>query len=187
MQAAVSVRSVHLLPERGYPFHITAKCYVPTDEVYSADGLTLLLLHSTSFHKEVYEPTLDELLLLIARDKPISQNRGLKIRAAWVIECPNHGESARGPSRLNITYHPHPDLRYTRFLRTMTSPAHKRKRDHKCGSGDSANDDDYHHQQRAWAQKTAKTQPVTSNAIRRHGTGSQHHPKYRSCGEELVS
>ena len=54
----------------------------------SAPPLTLLLLHSTSFCKEVYEPILRDLWARTAA------KGDLPIREAWAVECPNHGESA---------------------------------------------------------------------------------------------
>lgn len=43
-------------------------------------------MHSTSFHKEVLEPMLSEVFALTSSSTDI--------REAWIIECPNHGESA---------------------------------------------------------------------------------------------
>ncbi|KAJ3525179.1 hypothetical protein NM688_g8444 [Phlebia brevispora] len=85
--AAVSSRIVP--PQRGYPFYVTAKRYAFGGE--GPHAVTLLLLHSTSFHKEVYEPTLEELAICLQDP----QTKGIvNIKEAWVIECPNHGESA---------------------------------------------------------------------------------------------
>ncbi len=44
-----------------YPFYITAKRYLPNAAnpgIRDTDAVTLILLHSTSFHKEIWEPTL---------------------------------------------------------------------------------------------------------------------------------
>ncbi|KAF9239173.1 hypothetical protein BU15DRAFT_88161 [Melanogaster broomeanus] len=76
-----------------YPLRITAKQYWCTelaDNWEDPDAFTLVFLHSTSFHKETWEPTLQHLL----DEKHPSGRTSLKIRCAWVIECPNHGESA---------------------------------------------------------------------------------------------
>lgn len=84
-------RSVTLPPDESYPFNIVANRYPhPTFQSHGGNRqpLTLILLHSTSFHKEILEPTLTELFALTSRDVT------LDIREAWVIECPNHGESA---------------------------------------------------------------------------------------------
>ncbi|KAF7790759.1 hypothetical protein EIP86_001716 [Pleurotus ostreatoroseus] len=79
-------------PQRGYPFYVTAKRYRFNGcEPQHPEALTLLLLHSTSFHKEIYEPTFDELALCLIRSAAVGAP---KIKEAWVVECPNHGESA---------------------------------------------------------------------------------------------
>lgn len=95
----LQVHSIVLPPRNGYPFYITAKRYAhPAFQTHQAaqsnrgstdksEPLTLLLLHSTSFHKEIYEPILETLFSLTAHGE-------LHIREAWAIECPNHGESA---------------------------------------------------------------------------------------------
>ena len=93
-------------PVRDYPFYITAKRYFPDDGTdNSADGsesdvrpVTLLFLHSTSFHKEVYEPTLEELLAIVRRKRDTrghsQESARLRISEIWAIDCPNHGEAA---------------------------------------------------------------------------------------------
>ncbi len=87
-------RSVILPPQRGYPFYVIAKRYtqlVSPVGIQDSDSSTLVLLHSTSFHKEIFEPTLSDLAALIT--SPDVPGR-VKIKEAWAIECPNHGESA---------------------------------------------------------------------------------------------
>jgi hypothetical protein len=72
---------------------VTAKRYwhpdhCPTDP----DALTLICTHGTGFHKEHWEPALEDLyahLASSARAVP-----GVKVREAWSIECPNHGDAA---------------------------------------------------------------------------------------------
>ncbi|KAI5116764.1 hypothetical protein M0805_004981 [Coniferiporia weirii] len=83
--------TVHLGPDDEYPFSITAKRYTCPALGAHADhpeALTLVLLHSTGFHKETWEPTLQELfgLMFSRHDVPVLE--------AWSIECPNHGASA---------------------------------------------------------------------------------------------
>ncbi|KAJ6473131.1 hypothetical protein C8R45DRAFT_1163627, partial [Mycena sanguinolenta] len=83
--------SVTYEPGGGYPLYLTAKRYwLPTFEANASDpaALTLLLLHSTSFHKETWIPTLDAIFTK-SKDSPV------KIREAWCLDCPNHGESAQ--------------------------------------------------------------------------------------------
>ena len=84
-----TTQTIVVPPAQGYPFYITANCYTPNTRLYHPHGRTLLLLHSTSFHKEVYEPTLQELLRIA-----FSQVQGIKIKEILAVECPNHGESA---------------------------------------------------------------------------------------------
>ncbi|KAF8622431.1 hypothetical protein AX15_007015 [Amanita polypyramis BW_CC] len=81
--------SVVCLPRGGCPYHTTAKRYwLPEFEANRADpdALTLILLHSTSFHKETWEPTLKRIF---------QQDSGVKLREAWALDCPNHGEAAK--------------------------------------------------------------------------------------------
>ena len=81
-----------LQPSAGYALFITAKRYwIPEFEGNASNpsAQTLIVLHSTSFHKETWEPALEDLFQLAAQcgSKVI-------IREAWAIDCPNHGESA---------------------------------------------------------------------------------------------
>ena len=81
-----------LQPSSEYPLFITAKRYwIPEFEgnASSPSAQTLIVLHSTSFHKESWEPALEDLFQLASQ----SGNK-TNIREAWAIDCPNHGESA---------------------------------------------------------------------------------------------
>jgi hypothetical protein len=90
---------VVLRPDTTYPLFITAKRYTHPASLdagsrrsavvasASAPPLTLLLLHSTSFHKEIFEPVLRYLWARMAQGE-------IRVREAWAVECPNHGESA---------------------------------------------------------------------------------------------
>jgi len=83
-------QSVVLEPHCGFPLFITAKRYWSAgSERYSnnPDALTLIFLHSTSFHKETFFVTIQHVLNL-------AQSAGLVIREAWALDCPNHGEAA---------------------------------------------------------------------------------------------
>lgn len=78
-------------PDRDYPLHLTAKRYwtrASDAHRHDPDALTLIFLHSTSFHKETWQPTIEDLFSLAA-----SKTRGAKIGEAWAVECPNHGAS----------------------------------------------------------------------------------------------
>ena len=55
------------------------------------DALTLIFAHGTGFHKEHWEPTLEHLYEYFGDYKYKST---VKIREAWSIECPNHGDAA---------------------------------------------------------------------------------------------
>ncbi|KAH7888249.1 hypothetical protein F5I97DRAFT_1806658 [Phlebopus sp. FC_14] len=101
-------RQFTLQPDANYPLHITAKQYLcPEFESSWGDpnALTFIVLHSTSFHKETWEPTLQCLFDHVLNNSSpaphddgvsgaLPRFGGVKIRCAWAIECPNHGESA---------------------------------------------------------------------------------------------
>ncbi|KAF8497527.1 Alpha/beta hydrolase fold-1 [Russula emetica] len=77
-----------------YPLLVSVKRYwVPEFESKDADAATLVLAHATGFHKELWEAVLEELYDQIAVSSGTSSSV-LKIRDAWAIDCPNHGESA---------------------------------------------------------------------------------------------
>lgn len=92
-RGAMLERSYTLAPTADYPLCIIAKRYwLPTFEANAENpaAQTLIVLHSTSFHKEAWKPTLEELFKLML----MSQSNSKVIRDAWAIDCPNHGESA---------------------------------------------------------------------------------------------
>ncbi|KAJ7729063.1 Alpha/beta hydrolase fold-1 [Mycena maculata] len=78
-------------PRPNFPLLLTAKRYwdPSSPHLNGPDGFTLILTHGTGFHKEQYEPTLQDLYDMI-QDRP----GGPKIREAWSIDCPNHGDAA---------------------------------------------------------------------------------------------
>ena len=89
------VDSITCSPSPSYPYHIAAKRYFVHDYkdtveqqcVERDNDLTLVFLHSASFPKEVWEPTIEGLLQ--------THNRwGTRIREAYAIDCPNHGVAA---------------------------------------------------------------------------------------------
>ncbi|KAF9027237.1 hypothetical protein BDZ89DRAFT_952353 [Hymenopellis radicata] len=75
-------QSFTISPTDDYPFFLTAKRY--WTEHSDKDGLTLFLMHSTGFHKECWEPTLER----------VFSRASSGVREAWVLDCPNHGASA---------------------------------------------------------------------------------------------
>ena len=75
-----------IVPSADHPRHVG-----PT-----VQPVTLLLLHSTSFHKEIYEPMLEELFTIVgdsSRDGDHGETE-LSIKEVWAIDCPNHGQAA---------------------------------------------------------------------------------------------
>lgn len=86
-------------PDSLYPFFVTAKRYSFTEASSRHESasnpkndrqpLTLVFLHSTSFHKEAWEPTLEDLFHLLSENGL----EGSEVEA-WAVECPNHGCSA---------------------------------------------------------------------------------------------
>ncbi|KAF6754126.1 Alpha/beta hydrolase fold-1 [Ephemerocybe angulata] len=100
--AHLRVETLILPPDGTYPLFITANKYQWRSENrprtkgsgigrgeydMNTNGLTLVMLHSSSFHKETWEACLETLFSL-------ADASGVAVREAWAIECPNHGESA---------------------------------------------------------------------------------------------
>lgn len=77
-------------PRPHYPLLIPAKRYWIPESLFLDDpnALTLIFAHGTGFHKEHWEPTIDDLYEILGN------NRGIKVREMWAIECPNHGDGA---------------------------------------------------------------------------------------------
>jgi hypothetical protein len=80
-----------LPPTPDYPLSIIAKRYwLPNgSNTDNPAAQTLIVLHSTSFHKETWEPTLQDLFEIVSQ----SNTTEVLIRDAWAVDCPNHGES----------------------------------------------------------------------------------------------
>lgn len=94
--ASLHVETFILPPDDSYPLFITANRYWDgrrhTEGKDIKSGLTLVCLHSTSFHKEVWEACLETLFRIVRAT--VSRRDSVKIREAWSIEAPNHGDSA---------------------------------------------------------------------------------------------
>ncbi|ETW77082.1 hypothetical protein HETIRDRAFT_327342 [Heterobasidion irregulare TC 32-1] len=75
-----------------YPLLVPAKRYWHPS-LSQEDGLTLILAHGTGFHKEHWEPFLDDLFGLLGTAASIGGPR-LRVREAWAIDAPNHGAGA---------------------------------------------------------------------------------------------
>lgn len=85
------VEAVKDFPRNEWPLITTAKRYWLPELLANADdpsAVTLVFLHSTSFHKETWEPSIEKLLTLSAQTRS-----KVKIREAWSLDCPNHGEA----------------------------------------------------------------------------------------------
>ena len=99
----IRVERFVLPPDTTYPLFVTANRYwqdrasaggntsKSKSEASHDSEVTLIVLHSTSFHKETWEPCLESLLNL---GTSADGKKPPNIREAWSIECPNHGESA---------------------------------------------------------------------------------------------
>jgi hypothetical protein len=104
------IESVLYPPSHGYGLFITAKrYYLPSFKENWGDpeALTLIFLHATSLHKEIWEPTIES-VFRVAEEAQRRKKTGKgssgkgkdeeyvpKICEAWAIDCPNHGESGR--------------------------------------------------------------------------------------------
>lgn len=87
--AAMRTKTYLFDPRPEYPFLLSIKQYqFSTPDSGFPNDATLILTHGTGFHKEQWEPTLDHLHNLER------QRGGFRIREAWSIDCPNHGDSA---------------------------------------------------------------------------------------------
>ena len=78
-------------PRPKYPLLVTAKRYWATNSPHLSDpdAITLIFAHATGFHKEQWEPTLDDLYTLLA-----TNSGSVKVRDMWSIDAPNHGDAA---------------------------------------------------------------------------------------------
>lgn len=85
---ALSTQSYVFDPRPHYPLVIPAKRYWKSESPLLQDpnALTLIFTHGTGFHKEQWEPTMDDLYELLGN------NHEVKVREMWAIECPNHGD-----------------------------------------------------------------------------------------------
>lgn len=85
---AISSQSYVLDPRPHYPLVIPAKRYWKSESPFLDDpnALTLIFTHGTGFHKEQWEPTMDDLYELLGTGQRV------KVREMWGIECPNHGD-----------------------------------------------------------------------------------------------
>ncbi len=71
-------------PRPDFPLVSTAKRYWKAGSSHDPNGVTLIFTHGTGFHKEQWEPTIEELY----------RRAGVPIREVWAIDAPNHGDAA---------------------------------------------------------------------------------------------
>ncbi|KAJ4477253.1 Alpha/beta hydrolase fold-1 [Lentinula aciculospora] len=88
MSSLIPSESYTFDPRPYYPMVSTLKRF--RDPSWTENGLTLLFTHGTGFHKEQWEPTINDLLELIG--KQVSNK--IRIREIWTIDAPNHGDAA---------------------------------------------------------------------------------------------
>jgi len=88
---AIASQSYVFDPRPNYPLLATAKRYWTTNSPHLSDpdAVTLIFAHATGFHKEQWEPTLDDLYTLLA-----TNSGSVKVRDMWSIDAPNHGDAA---------------------------------------------------------------------------------------------
>lgn len=77
-------------PRPHYPLRIALKRYwkASSPDAQDPDALTLIFTHGTGFHKEQWEPTIDDLYSLF------NGKESVKIRDVFAIDMANHGDSA---------------------------------------------------------------------------------------------
>ncbi|KAF7319464.1 AB hydrolase-1 domain-containing protein [Mycena chlorophos] len=81
-------------PRPNYQLLVSAKRYWDPSSPYLSDdaddAYTLVFAHATGFHKEQYEPTIEDLYALASKLGP----KRVKIRDVWALDAPNCGEAA---------------------------------------------------------------------------------------------
>lgn len=89
--SGLSSQSYTFDPRPSYPLLSVAKRYWKPSSPYlhNPEALTLVFAHGTSFHKEQWEPAIDDLQAILDR----SGAEGPKIREIWTLDAPNHGDS----------------------------------------------------------------------------------------------
>ncbi|KAJ7594117.1 Alpha/beta hydrolase fold-1 [Mycena floridula] len=86
---ALSSKAYLFDPRPEYPLVTTAKRYwdASSPAYNDPDALTLIFAHGTGYHKEQWEPTIEELYNLLGQG-------ALKIKEVWSLDAPNHGDAA---------------------------------------------------------------------------------------------
>ncbi|KAI0342214.1 alpha/beta-hydrolase [Trametopsis cervina] len=88
--APLQFEAYTLDPRPYYPLVVTAKRYwSPTHQSLDPDALTVICAHATGYHKEHWEPTIEDLFDVLTEN---GTSNVIKIREFWSIDCPNHGD-----------------------------------------------------------------------------------------------
>jgi hypothetical protein len=92
MTTGFSTKSYIFDPRPSYPMLSAVKRYWKPDSPFLHDpqALTLVFAHGTSFHKEQWEPTIDDLEAIVAKQA----GETVKAREIWTVDAPNHGDAA---------------------------------------------------------------------------------------------
>ncbi|KAK0205228.1 Alpha/beta hydrolase fold-1 [Desarmillaria ectypa] len=87
---SLSSQSYIFDPRPNYPLVSTIKRYWNPLSPFleDNDALTLIFTHGTGFHKEQWEPTIEDLF------SRIETHGGLKVREVWSMDASNHGDAA---------------------------------------------------------------------------------------------
>ncbi|THU85548.1 hypothetical protein K435DRAFT_783264 [Dendrothele bispora CBS 962.96] len=117
------------LPSSG-PFYCANRY---TTDACQPDGITIVFAHCATAHKELYEPTIQELLRL--QQGPSQRN--LRIREIWSIDSQSHGASVDTNYELLRKYGPVSLHDYSELLHHLCSSEHLSGH-HIVGVGDSA-------------------------------------------------
>lgn len=91
MSAGFYTKSYVFDPRPSYPLVSTVKRYWKSNSPYLNDpeALTLVFAHGTGFHKEHWEPVIDDMRAILGKGAKT------RIREIWSIDCPNHGDAAQ--------------------------------------------------------------------------------------------
>ncbi|KAF8878112.1 Alpha/beta hydrolase fold-1 [Infundibulicybe gibba] len=87
--SAISSQSYVFNPQPNYPLLTTAKRYWKEAKSHDPEALTLIFAHGTGFHKEQWEPTIEDLYTIFGDAGGVTN-----IREVWSIDAPNHGDAA---------------------------------------------------------------------------------------------
>ncbi|KAF8878111.1 Alpha/beta hydrolase fold-1 [Infundibulicybe gibba] len=89
--SSISYQSYVFNPQPNYPLLTIAKRYwkEASPHLHDPEALTLIFAHGTGFHKEQWEPTIEDLYSVFG-----GASGTTNIREVWSIDAPNHGDAA---------------------------------------------------------------------------------------------